>query len=234
LPNNYAFLSSIPLWQSSPAIPVICLILSASIIAILIFVWWHARLLANKQYRKSLLFALAWTIIALGPVIFIVTERAIFLSSIGIAAAFSILLVGAWDAAKDKVWLKRTITIAFVLYLGLNLYVLRYRSMWFEKSANLNQTVMEQLGQYAEDLPANTKVLIANLPDHTQHTFTFRNTFPPAIKLLRYPIDVMSILDSDLRTIPRQRQKDYVKQIAQKNDCSIVLWYNDGQLVWLQ
>jgi len=234
LPNNYAFLSSVPLWQSSPTIPVISLILSASIIALLIFVWWHARLLANKQYRKSLLFALAWIITTLGPVIFIVTERAIFLSSIGITVAFSIFLVGAWDAAKKNIWLKRTIAVAFVLYLGLNFYVLTYRSTWFEKSANLNQTVMEQLGQYVEDLPENTKVLIANLPDHTQHTFTFRNTFPPAIKLLRYSIDVMSILDSDLTAIPPQQQKDYVKQIAQENDCSIVLWYNDGQLVWLQ
>ena len=234
LPNNYAFLSSIPLWQSSPAIPVICLILSASIIAILIFVWWHARLLANKQYRKSLLFALAWTIIALGPVIFIVTERAIFLSSIGITAAFSILLVGAWDAAKDKVWLKRTITIAFILYLGLNLYVLRYRSMWFEKSADLNQTVLEQLDQQAESLAAGTKVLIANLPDHTQHTFTFRNTFPSAITLSQYHIDVIAVLDSDLAEKSRQQQKDYVNQIAQETNCDIVFWYSDGKLILQQ
>jgi hypothetical protein len=232
LPNNYAFLSSLSLWRSSPILPVTTLVLSASTIAILGFAWLHTGILAKKSYRKSLLFTLAWIITALGPVIFIVTERAVFLSSIGIASTFSILIVGAWDASKEHtIWLKKAIAMVFILYFGLNIYVLTYRSVWFEKSAELNQTLLEQLGQEVDNLKTDTKVLIADLPDHTQYTFTFRNTFPSATKLLQYHIDVVPILNSELVEIPPQQQQDYVNRIAQETNCDIVFWYSNGKLV---
>jgi hypothetical protein len=235
LPNNYAFLSALPLWRAAPGLPVAILALSTSIVVILVFVWLRLGLLANKRYRNSLLFTLAWFIFALGPVIFVVTERAIFLSSIGIVSTFSVLIVGAWDASKNhRVWLKGTVTVILVLYFGLNLFVLTYRSMWFERSADLNQTVMAQLEQRSADLKPDTSVLIANLPDHTQHTFTFRNTFPSAVELHQYPINVVPILDIELAGKSPQEQSDYVEKIVRKTDSDIVFWYRNGQLILQQ
>ena len=164
--------------------------------------------------------------------ILIVTERAAFLSSIGAVMTLSILFTGAWDAVKKRdLWLRGAILIALVLYLGLNLYVLAYRSIWFGKAADLNHAVLEQLQRQTEDLQTGAKVLLAALPDHIQHVFAFRNTFPAAVELLQYRIGVIPVLDTELRGKSAQQQKDYVNQIAQEAGCERVFWYSDGRLI---
>lgn len=232
LPNNYAFFASIPQWRSVPLLPVTVLVLSTSVIVALGFVWQQCKILANRQVRRSLAFTLAWSVAALGPVLFITTERAFFMSSIGVVSTFAILLVGAWEAAKEgKVRLKGIIVIAFALYFGLNTYVLAYRSTWFGRSADLNQAILGQLGQQIETLPGECAILIANLPDHTQFTFTFRNTFPSATRLLYGDVDVIPVLDRELVGKSAQQQRDFVNQITRQVDCSTVFWYRDGALL---
>ncbi len=232
LPNNYAFLNAIPLWRAFPLLPVVAVTVSGVSLAMLGWIWSRTKLLSNTKYKKGALLMAVWSISALGPVIFIVTERAVFLSTIGIVIFLSILIVGALDEAKNRPpWLRNTIAILILSYFCLNSFVLIYRSGWYEKSAELNQTILEQLNQELKNLPPNSKIIIANLPDHTQYTFTFRNTFPSATKLLQYPVEVVPLFDFDLAAQQTQQQDDYVKQFAQQANIDFVYWYRDGKLL---
>ena len=102
--------------------------------------------------------------------------------------------------------------------------------MWFGKSAEMNEVVLLQLDTQIENLPAGTQILLVNLPDHLEHTFTFRNTFPSATKILKYDFDIKPVLDSELVDLSPQQQRDYVNQLEKAPD-AIVLWYRDGKLV---
>jgi hypothetical protein len=232
LPNDYAFLAARSSWQTLPALPIGALISSTSIIVIISWIWFRERIwLTGQQYKKSLLFSWVWIVVALGPVIFIVTERSVFLSSIGIVLTFSILLIGAWDIARERgKWMKQVVTAIIILHVGLNILVLGYRSTWFGKSAEVSRTVLTQLDSRIESLPAGTPVLLVNLPDHLGYTFTFRNTFPSATKVLEYDHDVQAVLDTALIALSPQQQEDYVNQLGREAG-AIVFWYRDGKLV---
>jgi hypothetical protein len=232
LPNDYAFLDSLPQWRNSPLVPVVLLVLSTSIIVFMGLSWTRTGMFRHTEYGRSLLTTSFWALAAIGPVILIVSERAVFLASIGIVGTYSILLVGTWDALKQRhIWSKRLAALSFVLYLAANAYVLTYRNQWFEKSSDLNQTVMEQLVPLTDGFQVNDRVLVAALPDQTRHTFTFRNTFPAATELLQYPVSVVPVLDTDLREISAQDLEKHVNQLATDANAIAVFWYDDGKLV---
>ena len=232
LPNNYAFVDAIPLWQSSPILPVIALSISLLSLSLLGWVWLHKHLWHISKYRKALVITAVWGITALGPVIFIVTERAVFMSTIGIVVFMSILIVGAWDAAKtESRGLQNLILLVAIGYLSINSYVLIYRGSWYGQSAALNEALLQQLEQELAYIPDNTKIVIANLPDHTQYTFTFRNTFPSSAILSQMPVNVVPILDSDLAEKSTEQKQDYVNQTAQKTDSQFIYWYQEGKLL---
>jgi hypothetical protein len=232
LPSNYAFLDSIPLWQARPVLPSAALFVSATVIVTLGWVWLQERVWQIKNFHyRTLVFAFVWVLGALMPVILIVTERATFLLSIGIALGFSVLFAGAWEAVnRCHKRLRGVVAAALILYVGLNTCVLRYRSTWWEMSARANRTVLRQLEQRIAALPANTPVLLVNLPDHVGHAFAFRNTFPSAAQVLDYDRDIQSVLDSELAEIPAQQREDYIKSLRVESG-AVVFWYQDGILV---
>ena len=232
LPNNYAFLTSLPSWQTLPALPILALISSTGVIVITAWVWFRERIwVTRKPYRRALLFSCVWMVVTLGPIIFIVAERSVFLSSVGIVLAFGISFVGVWDVARERgKWMKRMIAVAIVLYTGLNTCVLGYRSTWFGKSAEISRAVLTQLDREVERLPAGIPILLVNLPDHLEHTFTFRNTFPSAAEILGYDRYVDSVLDTTLHPLSPQQQESYVGRLGQESG-AIVFWYRNGELV---
>ncbi len=232
LPNNYAFFDSLPLWRSAPLFPLTALFLSTLTFATLCYVWWFKRVWVNRLYQRSLIFYVAWFLLALGPVIFVVTERAFFLSSIGIASALSILLVGAWDVLQDdRSWARWIILTISLLYLGLHMTVQTHRSGWFDRSGCLNQSVLRQLQEETADLDPGATVVLANLPDHTQFTFIFRATFPAATELWSLPLNVVPVLDSQLADKRPEEQLVYIKQIADDAGSDAVFFFRDGELV---
>lgn len=232
LPSDYAFLASLPAWRTRPILPIATLLVSLTVITALGWIWLRKRIWRiSDHYPRVLVFACIWILSALAPVILIVTERATFLPSVGIALGFSILLIGAWKTAKryDK-WLKRGVIVALALYIGLNACVLKYRSTWWEKSAQANEDVLMQLERQIAHLPASESVLIVNLPDHLGHAFAFRNTFPSAIRVLGYDLETRSILDSELAAIPARQRADYVQDLQAESD-AVVFWYREDKLV---
>ena len=126
--------------------------------------------------------------------------------------------------------MKRLVVTVIALYIALNACVLVYRSTWFGKSAGISRVILEQLDNKVQDLPAGTPVLLVNLPDHLGYTFTFRNTFPAAAKVLKYDFDIEMVLDSKLAGLSSQEQKDYVNQLR-KTSNTVVFWYRNGKLV---
>ena len=230
LPNNYAFLSALPTWQSSPLLPTVILLLSVTTIGIVTAVWlvnWNQIPTISKQ---TLLYYGVWSFAAIGPVIFVVTERASFLSTVGIASAYAVLLIGAWDVVrKGRPRFKQAMAVVIVIFICLNLFVLTYRSAFFGRSAVANRAVISQID--AQAISAGEKVLIANLPDHTGYTFTFRNTFPSANKLMRHNFEIHSILDTRLAGMSSEQQHAYVYNVAEKINSNIIYWYSDGKLI---
>lgn len=232
LPNNFAFLSAIDSWKATPVIPLATVLLTITSLGLLFFVWWRQIRFANKRLNKNLLFFIAWFGLALGPVIFIVTERASFLATIGAVGVVSLLFVAAWDAVADKTAVfKNTLIAALVIYLGVNVFVLSYRAYWFEQSADMNQALMSELQEQAERLPPNSRLVIANLPDHTEFTFTFRNVFPPATTLMNIPLHVFPILDSELATLSPTEQADKINSAATAFESDFIFWYEAGDLI---
>ncbi|HUX76203.1 MAG TPA: hypothetical protein VMY40_06145 [Anaerolineae bacterium] len=232
LPNNYAFLAAWPAWQARPALPIVALVSSTTVIAITSWLWVRERICATRRpYKRALLFSCVWVVVAVAPIIFIVAERSVFMSSVGIVLAFCVALVGAWDVAKERgKWMKRAVAVSVVLYVGLNASVLAYRSAWFGRSAQTSRAVLAQLEGEIERLPAGRPVLLVNLPDHLEYTFTFRNTFPSAARVLGYDRAVESVLDTALRPLSPREQEDYIDQRRRAPDAA-VFWYRDGELV---
>lgn len=232
LPNNYAFLASLPSWQTQPVLPIVTLISSTSVIIITGWIWFRERIwLTGEQYKKSLLFSFVWIVVALAPVIFIVSERSVFLSSVGIVLLFSTVFIGAWDIAKERgKWMKRAAAIVIILYVGLNACVFGYRSVWFGRSAKVSKSVLMQLDSQIENLPTGTHILLINLPDYIGYAFTFRNTFPSATKILEYDFDIEAVLDTELVGLSPQQQEDYIDQLKEEAN-GVVFWYRDGKLV---
>jgi len=232
IPNDYAFLASLRLWQTLPALPVVILISSTVTITVTSWLWFRGRSgLISEQCKKSLLFSLVWTILALGPVIFIVSERSVFLSSVGSVLMLSILFVGAWDVAKRRSKrMEQTVAIVIVLYIALNVCVLGYRSAWFGQSAKTSKAVLMQLDDQIQRLPTGTAILLVNLPDHLGYTFTFRNTFPSATRVLEYDLDIKTVLDTDFIGLSPRQQENYVNQLKRASN-AVVFWYRDGRLV---
>ena len=126
--------------------------------------------------------------------------------------------------------MKRMIAVAIILYTGLNTCVLGYRSTWFGKSAEISRAVLTQLDREVERLPPGILILLVNLPDHLEHTFTFRNTFPSAAQILGYDRYVDSVLDTALHPLSPQQQESYVDRLGQESG-AIVFWYRNGELV---
>lgn len=231
LPNNYAFFNALPLWRMSPLLPLAALAGSTTVYVILGIVWVRNQLFRRAAYWKSLLFTGGWTLAAWGPVLFIVSERATFASSIGIAATVAILFVGAWDAVgQDDARRKNLLVVTLIAYLGLNLAVLTYRSDLFTQSAELNQRVIDQLRYETQAFPPNTPVVMANLPTFVQHVATFTSAFPEAAWLLNLPIEVTVIHEHELTGKSPQAQAEYIRHKAQEVGAEVVYWYQDGEL----
>jgi hypothetical protein len=229
LPNNFAFWETRHTWS---LLPIAGLVLSSIVITTSVGVWLRKRLWsANKQHTRTLLFAIAWSVLTLGPVVFIVSERSSFVSSLGITIVFAVLLVGMWDeAGRHAAWVRRAAAAIVVVYVALNAFVFEYRCAWFARSGDMNEAVLAQLDAQVKGLPSDATVLLVDLPDHTGYTFTFRNTFPSASVVFGYEFAVKAVLDTELARIPLADRDAYLRQIGGEPG-TLVFWYEDGKLV---
>jgi hypothetical protein len=237
LPSNYAYLASLPLWRESPWLPVVAVTLTTSVIAmislLLVRLGFRRR---ERDYTRAFSLAVVLTIVALAPVILIVSERTAFLSSIGVALAVSTAVVCIWDGLTEhsecKRWMKQAVAVAAISYIATNASVLIYRSSWWGRAGEISETVLTQLDDQITELPADAEIWLVNLPDHLEYAYVFRNTFPAASELLNslnHDRNIQTVLDSELAVLPPPQREDLINQLGNRPG-AVILWYEDGVL----
>ncbi len=229
LPDNYGYLTSLPLWRSEPLIPLLTVGLAASAIAILGWLLLRSRDgRGDRRYSRVLIFTIAWSFASLLPVIFTATGRTAFLSSMGVAWTFAILFVAVWREAQH--WqLRRWALLALALLVSAHLAVSAYRVYWWRQAGETSKEVMAQVRNLLSEEQIDSTVWLIGLPDHLKHAYAFRNAFPEAAKLLFPGRDIRAMLDVDLQGVTRQQA---MKQGAGQIPCvgCAILWYQDGAL----
>ncbi|MBN1872994.1 MAG: glycosyltransferase family 39 protein [Anaerolineae bacterium] len=238
LPNNYAFLTSASVWRAFPVLPLLAMGSSGLIVVMFLWLWMKTKIWQVWAYTRTLLFAVLWSGLGLAPVIFIVAERSIFLSSMGIALALAMGLVGAWRGVRRGEHFQHTLwrgltTLMILLSIGMNTCVLLYRSAWFDHSSSVSRAVFTQLDDHLTRIPPGEHIVLINLPDHIAHTFTFRNTFPAATQVVGYEYDITVILDTAWTDFTPQAQVAHIQQCQEVASCS-VLWYDTLSLTLLK
>jgi hypothetical protein len=236
LPSNYAYLASLPLWRESPLLPTITVTLTTGVITMLGLLLLRSGFWCRKRdYTRAFVFAIGLSIVALAPVILIVSERTAFLSSIGVALALSVAFVCTWDAlskhSEYKGRMKRVIAVAVVLYATTNASVLIYRSSWWGKAGKISKTVLMQLDDQVRELPADAEIWLVNLPDHLEYAYVFRNTFPAASDLLEFLSErnIQTVLDSELAALSPPQREDLTNRLGNRPDV-VIFWYEDGMI----
>lgn len=226
VPKRFSEMAASPLAAST-----VFLAATSLLIVGLVLVFTRKAWLRDQKRTLTLVFCVVLSLVALGPVIFVVTERTAFLSSAGIALAFALLFVNAWDdLARRRTVLWALVLIALVLWVGANTVTLVRRNARWGEAGAASRSVFDQLGEYAETLPGDTQIWLLGLPDHIENAYAFRNVFPKAAQVLGYEQMIHVVLDTELDSLPAA---DKAKLATEPCDSCrfVVLWYENGGLV---
>lgn len=180
LPENYGYLSSLPLWKQAPLFPVVSVGTSVVIIGILVWMYIKSpRKPTPPGYRQAGRFTCCWSLVALLPVILTAAGRTAFMASIGVVWTIAILLFILWEKTRTCTTIWRGGLIAgTVVFVCLNLVTSSYRVYWWRQASEVTQNVIRQLDNELATIPKGRWIRIVGLPDHLNHAYTFRNAFP--------------------------------------------------------
>jgi hypothetical protein len=230
LPDNYGYLTSLPLWRRAPWLPLLSVALAGTGLVILGWLLLKTRR-QNILHGKALLFSLAWSLVSLLPVILTATGRTAFLYTMGVSWALSILFLSIWRQVTQP-RLRRWAVIALALLICANFVVSVYRVYWWRDAGNTSRSVLKQVADQLADLPADSSgatVWLVGIPDHMHHAYVFRNAFPEAADLYLPGWTLNAILDYDWQAEAVQHTAaKWIEQVP-CSDCA-VFWYTDGSV----
>jgi hypothetical protein len=194
LPDNYGYLTSLPLWRQQPALPLVTMTLVACALGILGWLVWTCRGRIPRRLAHVLSFAAAWSVIALYPVILTATGRTTFMASIGIAWMLAAGYGAVWHAAdRQRSWC----IAALILLIGTHAGVASYRAFWWRQAGQEMERAIAWMDAALADIPAGATVCVTGLPDHVHHAYVFRNAFP-TLDQARFPDHiVLAFLDAE-------------------------------------
>jgi hypothetical protein len=229
LPDNYGYQTALPLWQQEPLFPVAALTLTTTSLIILCLGTLACRRWPGwKNCSVAIKFAVAWSVIALFPVLLTAAGRTSFLSSMGVIWALAIVTSANWDASIMRHGGKRWALAALAMYLSALTLISSYRAYWWRESGELSLSVVQQLdmlSQAHQDIRED--VWIVGLPDHLRHAYTFRNAFPSASRLIAPAWRITAILDTEL---DGQSKDQAATRVSDANPNAVVLVYEKGRL----
>ena len=196
LPDNYGYLTALPLWKQSPLLPIISTGMATTSIAGIIGLLWAS----NKNLRvlkadKSLHFLLVWCIVALLPVMLTATGRTAFMSSIGIAGVLAIIIAKLWEKSVSK----KLIFFFITLFVVANLMIVSYRVYWWRQASIVMQETLDGMHKELSGIPEGTEVCIVNLPDHLHHAYLFRNAMPAINRTLFPNWRIQAVLNNGVK-----------------------------------
>lgn len=183
LPDNYGYLTSLPLWREQPALPLVTMSVAACAAGMLGWLVWQVRRRISRHQVRILLFAAAWSVIALYPVILTATGRTVFMATIGIAW----LIAAGWGAVWQAAEARRSLCVAaLILLIGTNAGVASYRAYWWRQAGDEMERAIAWMDSALADIPSGATVCVTGLPDHLHHAYVFRNAFP-MLGQVRFP-----------------------------------------------
>ncbi|MCS6841974.1 MAG: hypothetical protein NZ699_10340 [Roseiflexus sp.] len=199
LPDNYGYLTSLPLWQQQPALPLATLSAAAFALGIMGWLFRTSHRTIPRRQTRILLFAASWSVIALYPVVLTATGRTAFMATIGTAWLIAVLWGTIWKAAdRRRLWC----VAALILLIGTHAGVASYRAFWWRQAGDEMKRAIVWLDDALADVPLGATACVTGLPDHLHHAYVFRNAFP-TLNQVRFPNYVVHAFLDDAQTDER-------------------------------
>lgn len=210
------------------SIPVM-LVLALSVASAL---WIGRRALIHD---RTFYFGIAWLVIALAPVILIITERTTYVSSIGAALAIGTIMTRCWGSLmqSSKSLLRMLVAVVLVTaILGANIAALSHRSYWWHRSGEISRGFIVQVQESARAVPPDKPVHLwfVDLPLGIQYAHAFGNRTLFAVWLLDDPRLRASLLEQPTGVTP------LAEQMAQRRESlgiteAVFVFYWSGENV---
>jgi hypothetical protein len=199
LPDNYGYLTSLPLWRQQPALPLVTMAAAAAALGILGWLCHTVRKTIPRRQTRILLFTALWSIVALYPVILTATGRTAFMATIGIAWLIAAVWGSVWQTAdRRRAWC----VAALILLIGTHAGVASYRAFWWRQAGQEMERAIAWMDDTLADIPSGATVCVTGLPDHLHHAYVFRNAFP-TLSQVRFPDHVVHAFPDDTQTDAR-------------------------------
>lgn len=231
LPDNYGYLTALPLWRQEPLLPIFTVSLATGGLGLLGWLSWGSRSVENHQsYSSALRFTISWSVLALSPVFLTATGRTAFLSSMGIAWTIAILFTIVWQNFSTTSDKKKLLMVALSLLISANLLVSSYRTYWWREAGETSRATLLSLNDQLKEVPTASEVWLIGLPDHLKHAYTFRNAFPAINKLLYPDWNMHVILDTEMESSSKPSVFARVREQAGKSPDIAIFWYEKGVL----
>ncbi|MGB9751973.1 hypothetical protein [Roseiflexus castenholzii] len=194
LPDNYGYLTSLPLWRDQPVLPFVAVTGATGALGMLGWLGWQARRRIPRHQARILLFAAAWSVIALHPVLLTATGRTAFMATIGIAWMIAVGWSAVWQVAEER---RALCVTALILLIGTHAGVASYRAYWWRQAGHEMERALAWMDSTLTDVPSGAIVCVTGLPDHLHHAYVFRNAFP-TLNRVRFPDHMVhAFLDAD-------------------------------------
>lgn len=228
LPVSMSFLSRFP--TLTPAVVVLLAIACA------LGAWLARRWL---MCNRAVWFGALWMVFALTPVLPIVSERSVYVSSIGWAWIVAAVVSLAWEAAsKDGSQARQWLVVLVIgTILGANLVTLVHRCYWWNRASDISQSVFSQIRTVLLDLPPekSSQLWLFNLPEQYEYAHAFGNAFPYAASLLYDDLEVdaqvMAFLDTDTNASTPEQIRQLLSAHQAVEGSVVVLYWQGETLV---
>jgi hypothetical protein len=241
MPIDFDYTAPVSLWQAPRLLAVVTTLAALLALAIVGWLWLRWRLwrpdaafdLGYGRRWRTFAFAVAFALLALGPVLPIVAERTAFLSSAGVAWGLACLFVAAADGAVGRApGTTDAVIVALALYVAAQATVLVYRASMWGQAGEISRTVFDQLDRELPALPPQTPVTLWALPDNVAYAYVFRNTFPYAGQVLGWRQPATAVLDTDVAKVTRILSR--TRDVPSARPPGANYWYNNRLLTRVQ
>jgi hypothetical protein len=201
MPDNYGYLTALPLWRDAPLLPLTAMSMAAvGLWGIVWSLYRRKKSLTLLKENRGALFLIIWSVAALSPVILTASGRTAFISTIGVAGIVAILWVTVWEIYSPQMWP----LLFLILFVGANVIVTADRTHWWRQAGLLMESSLINIERELREIPENSKVCLVDLPDHVRHAYVFRTSFPAINERVFPEWDIEVILDS---SPPESRQR---------------------------
>lgn len=199
LPDNYGYLTSLPLWREQPAPPLVTMFAAASALGILGWLFRASHRTIPRRQTRIMLFTALWSVIALYPVFLTATGRTAFMATIGVAW----LIAAGWGAIWQAADVRRAWCVAaLILLIGTHAGVASYRAFWWRQAGDEMERAIAWLDDALANIPSGATACVTGLPDHLHHAYVFRNAFP-TLNQVRFPDHVIHAFLDNAQTDAR-------------------------------